>query len=233
MPLYRGPRRLILVRKPSLALPVVSFASVIAATNSGSTFTTAVADIGNPAYIATRRVIVAVVGGGNATIVQAGSTINSVAVDSAVTVGTNGSLAGMWIMSAVVPSGTTSITITAQMSGSIFGASSFYIYNVDNTLLNSITPVTGFTTTASTTTGTATANSLSGGFILAGLAAAGGATTGVSITASTETYVTDAINNNSRNSCAHSNGVGTNTPSSVTWSWTSANIAGVGIAAFR
>lgn len=213
--------------------PVVSFVAAVSATNSGSTFTTSTANIGNPAYIATRRVIVFIVGGGSGVTLVSG-VINGVAADTVTTLGTGGNLDGTWIMSAVVPSGTTSITVTSTMSGAVFGAASFCIYNVDNGLLNSPTPVAGYVENLSATTGTATANSLSGGFILSGQAGSSGIS-GSSITAASETYTLDALNVNAsgRNSCAHVNGVAANTPSSVTWSWTTATNNGTSIAAFR
>lgn len=221
----------------SASPPVVSFVAATLGSTASATVTVASANIGNPAYISTRRVIVFIVGGSHAnTLVQGSCLINGVTPDTvSPAIGAAGTgVDGVWTMSAVVPTGTTGVSVSAVFSGNMFGNIVFAIYNVDNTLLNSPIPVTGYTEVASATTGTATANSLAGGFILSGETSTNGVGSGYNVSAASETYVSDAAGIAGEISVAHANAVSANSPSSVTWSWTTATAqTGIAIAAFR
>lgn len=222
----------IAARAPS-APPIVSFVSAITMTGSGtSTNTITTANIGNPAYISNRRVIVVASGGSNGVSITS-CTINAVTCDHV-----NGFTAGatsdnVWFVSAPVPTGTTGVTITFGWNFTSFVNPRLCIYNVNNTLLLSATPTTTQNITVAGTTNTNTVATTASGFILAG-GWVGGATAGPTITASTDGLATDDFINGQAYVCGSANNTATNAASSVTISWTTASInAALALAAFR
>ena len=91
--------------------------------------------IGNPAYIATRRVIVMLCGVGNAGWHCIGGSIGAGAIDQFTDNGFTAATSNIVeIMSAVVPSGTTA-TITINYSGNPSGLQRLYVYTADNSLM--------------------------------------------------------------------------------------------------
>lgn len=228
-----GTASLYAVRSP----PLVSFISnSTPSTASNPTYTTASSNIGTAS--ATRRVIVAVSGGfpspGRAIT---GFNINGVDQTDPTAVITNipgaSSTNGAFFVSAVVPTGTTGVSVSVTFTTTQFGSVGFAIYTVDNSLLTSSTPTTGFNDPGSSrTTGSVTVSATAGGFIITSMESVAG-TTGNNISASTETFTLDAAASNGANSYAHANGIATNASSSVTWSWTGSSVAGLCAGAWR
>lgn len=217
----------------SASPPAVTYVGSFAGAGSGTATITATIDIGNPSYIATRRVIAIMAGGSGATTPSSG-TINGVALDQMTALSSSCSaLNCVEFVSAQVTSGTTSVAFSLTYSGTVFTNPQVIVYTVDNSLLSSITPTTGYTENLSGTgTNTTTVNTTTkaGGFILAGVWAGGGA--GPSITASTETYTTDY--SNSAHMGAHANSITSNASNSVsTQAPPAGGNSGLGLAAWR
>lgn len=218
------------------ALPVVTYISNIATSGVGTAnFTTgAAANIGTA--VATRRVIL-VAAGGQPTRTLTACTINGVNCDASSIVNlTSGTSLDLFSSgSAVVASGTTGVTITLTFSSSVFTAPQIGIYTVNDTLLSSITPVTGYNEVTSGLTNPATVTTLVGGFVITSIYIQGaGSGSGVS---GTESYTPDAldVNINPDVSFGHANGVSANASSNITWTWigTGTDTAGVGAFAWR
>lgn len=153
----------------SAALPAPTFVAGGTLANSSGTWTSATVNIGNPAYIGTRRVIVMAASANSAgrTIVSgAGTVINTVQA----TVHMDSTRSGTeWVgcISAVVPSGTTNVTVTFTMSNTLFATALYAVYIVDESTLLSNVPTVG--TAATTAGGTSLAPTISqtiNGFVL-------------------------------------------------------------------
>ncbi len=219
------------------AAPTVTYVGSVSMSNFGSgPFSASTFDIGNPSYISTRRVIIAM-NGGSDSAVPTSATINGVSADYLSTLSNScGAYSPGCVdfVSAVVPSGTTGITVSVSVAQPINTIAVWSVYIVDNSLLSSPTsPVTSIngnnggtgvvTTTVNTTTKT-------GGFIIAGEWCGGGA--GPSITASTETYTTNY--SNSAHLSAHANSITSNASNSVSTQCPPAGgSVGLGLAAWR
>ena len=126
--------------------PVPTYIGESAATGSSTTFTASTADIGNPSYIATRRVIV-IASGSNFGQTATSATINGVSATIHLNGTTSTANTSIIVFSAVVPSGTTGVTIVLNMTGTLFGGADMHVYTVDNSLLLSTTPTTGANST--------------------------------------------------------------------------------------
>lgn len=198
--------------------PTVSFVSTYSDTGSdpqhGGTIS-----IGNPAYIATRRVILLAAYGFNLpSLPVSACTINGVACDVAtVTADSNG--VQVALLSAVVPTGTTGVSATWTFANQIFANQPFAVYTVDNSLLsNPTSPVLAHKSnaTAGITTDNTSVATLTGGFILSA-AFVGGIATPPTVTSSTagiaDDYSLNAIE------YGHANGTGASGASSATWVW--------------
>lgn len=150
----------------SAALPSPTFVAGGAFANSTGTWTSSTVNIDNPAYIATRRVIVIARAGNGSGRTVTGVLINGVTA----TVHMDSSRASTeWVgcASAVVSSGTTNVNVTFTMSGTLFDTANYAVYIVDNSTLLSTTPVVG--TAATTAGGTSLAPTVSqtiNGFVL-------------------------------------------------------------------
>lgn len=157
--------------------PVPSYVATATGSHTGSV-QSATMSIGNPAYIATRRVMLVVTGacGGNSIVSGSGTTINGVnaTIDVQIEAGSGGG-ACCAELSAVVTSGTTSVPIQVTYSGTT-GDAAFGTFTVDNSTLQSTTPSVG---SASNGTGASpiTSSSFTGtssGFMVGGLTFIGG-----------------------------------------------------------
>lgn len=220
------------------ANPTVTYVGSVTMANFGSgPFSDSTFDIGNPSYISTRRVIV-VMDGGADSAVPTSATINGVSADVLTTLSNScGSFSPGCVdfISAVVPTGTTNVTISVSVAAAINTVAVWSVYIVDNSLLSAPTsPTTGINgnsggsgnvTTTINTTGKA------GGFIIAGEWCGGGA--GPAITGTpTETYTTDY--SNSAHFSAHANGITANASNSLSTQCPPAGgSVGLGMAAWR
>ena len=147
--------------------PTLSAVSNFVLGGSGSTRTSATVNIGNPAYIATRRVILACSTNAMANGPISSGTINGITANIDLDYEPANADA-VHIFSAVVTSGTTNVTVTLNFPGTQFSNDACEVYNVDNSLLNSTTANTGTGTSASTTSlATSSISTSAGGFIVA------------------------------------------------------------------
>jgi hypothetical protein len=214
------------------APPTVSYVGSFAGSSTTNTVTATV-DIGNPSYIATRRVIIAVLGGSSATTPVSG-TINGQAFDQLTALSSScTNINCVEFVSAPVSSGTTSVAFSLTYSATLFTSPRVLTFTVDDSLLSSKFPVASFVQNSGTSglvTTTVNTTTKVGGFIVAGNWCGGGA--GPSITASTETYTTDY--SSSAYLGAHVNGISSNASSSVSTQCPPAGgAAGLGLAAWR
>jgi len=151
---------------------------------SGGSYSATGVSIGNPSYIATRRVIV-FMGGLNDVSLTSG-TINGVTATIHIAGVTAGSSSWMAAMSAVVTSGT-SVTISLTTSVGA-GQPTLFVYTIDNSLLASTTPQVGTNNTSTGTSLSATYSQTTGG-CLTGFAAS--QTPAPSLAFSSPAYTTD------------------------------------------
>ena len=160
---------------------------------TGNSFVIAGVPIGNPAYIATRRVIVVLEGTGSAGWHCLGGTMGSATIDQFTD---NGYTAVgsdvVEIMSAVVTSGTT-VTVTVNYSGTPGFVQRMFVYICDNSRMTApSSPVTAKDEkTDGTDINSVTFNTtgMANGFIVCGIWAGGGA--GPTITSSTDPSTQD------------------------------------------
>jgi hypothetical protein len=134
----------------------------------------------------------------------------------------NGQISYGWID---VPTGTTAtIGWTGGGTAGDEPSADLYVYTVDKTTLNDANPVIStpsIGTAASDTTATNTVNTQANGFIIASLSLGlTDSTSGPSITSSTETYTTSGTPTSKTMSSYKASGAAANTPTSVTWGWT-------------
>ena len=161
--------------------------------STGNSFVIASVPIGNPAYIATRRVIVVLEGVSSNGWHCLGGSIGAATIDQFTD---NGYTAAgsdiVEIMSAVVTSGTTA-TVTVNYSGNPVGLQRLYVYICDNSRMTAPTsPVTmkdEKTDGSDVNSITFNTSALANGFIICGVWAGGGA--GPTITSSTDPSTTD------------------------------------------
>lgn len=212
------------------AAPTVSF---VAGTNSNSgsgtaTRTYASVNIGNPAYIATRRVI-AIVGGGTTGRTLSSCTINAVACDTVTTLTDASNSMSMYVGSAVVTSGTTGVTVAMTYSSTEFNNNGLITYNVDNSLLSSPTPVTANVSNTSVTSATEAVAVLSGGFIILAQMRSGG--TAATITSSDAGITSDQTSFNMIT--GHVSNVAASAASNAAVGWTTAANSNLALLAYR
>jgi hypothetical protein len=128
-----------------------------------------------------------------------------------------------------IAAGTTAtVVITGGSTTGDENTDEFYIYTVDKSTLIAGSPTyagNAISSGAPTTSNTVTANTSAGAFIITALVLPGfSGATGISITSSTETYGTvDGVSTGSQSiSSAYSkkSGAAANTPTSVTYGWT-------------
>lgn len=209
--------------------PVLTFVSSVVLSPSGSTLTTASANLGTTSGFTTRRIIATV----SAVDSFGGTTMNSATINGVsatihdqVELG-SGPFAA--ILSADVPTGTTGVTITMTFSGSVFGGGATAIYSVDDALLVSTTPSTGKNTASAVTTVSTTAITQSvGGFVVttAGLNIT---PTGFAVTGQT----TDAFGGANRNINTHLAPIASGGSLAVVSTWTNASNIAIVAAAWR
>jgi len=141
------------------------------------------------------------------------------------------------VISAVVPSGTTGVSVSFTDSAANFGTPHLVVYTVDNSLLSSPTsPVTNWCNDSSGghTLFSCTVNTLSGGILYA--TNFWGGTAGTTLTASTAGLATDYSSPSTAQAFGSASGTGTVTGSSVTFgaAFTSlANDLAIGLIAWR
>lgn len=149
---------------PAAAQSALGLTFVAAATGpSGSgtaTRTWAAAAIGNPSFLATRRVIIGFANASSGLTVSS-CTIATIACDRIDNVGTGSSLIAF--ASAVVPTGTTG-DIAITFSGTDTAASKIVVYLTDNSLLYSTSPVVSAPLSVANTTATPGGHHLVNGF---------------------------------------------------------------------
>lgn len=212
--------RIILSKRPALLLapPTATFVEAGTLTGSGSTYTKTGASFG--AAFANRRVIVLCGASAPNSRVFSSSTLGGLTAALAAEAHTAGSSLAM-IVSAVVPTGTTG-DISITMSNTVFSDIAYAVYTLDDSLLNSTTPVTSTGNTAGATSMASGAFAASaGGVILS----AAGFTNGSSKTPASVTddkSDTITIGNSSGDLiAAAANGiVGGNTTLTTTWTGT-------------
>jgi hypothetical protein len=205
---------------PVLSGPTVTYIGHVVPIGVGSTTLTATAaPIGNPTYLATRRVLVVQNGGAGGGCFITGGSIGGVALDQYTG---EGNIAtqndAVDVFSAVVPTGTTA-TIVVNFNATLFGSPHFMVFNADNSLMSAVdnignNPKLGQQENGSGTglnTATVNTTTKAGGFILAGAWVGGGA--GPSITSSTETYTIDY--SSSANMVCHANAITSNAANSL------------------
>ena len=168
-------------------------ANVVNVGNTGNSLVMPNINIGNPAYIATRRVFVVLTGAGSSGWNLIGGSIGSGTIDQF----TNNSATAassdvVEIVSALVTTGTT-VTVTLNFSGNPGAGQVITVYHADQSLMTAPTaPITAMhqdntgndinTVTFNTTTKV-------NGFIICGVWAGGG--NGPNITSSTDPFTTD------------------------------------------
>lgn len=216
------------------ALPILTFVSSSATTGSGgTTFTTTTADIGNPAYIGTRRVLI-MISGGQLGRTLSSCTVNGVSCDASSIADMNcGSSNDMvHTASALVPSGTTGVTITLVFSNTVFVNPRIGIYNVDNSLLNSFVPVTHCDTAAGATSLSGAVATLAGGVIASAIYTTNNANA-PSITSSDAGLIVDFASAAVASAFGHANGTPASAASNTTWGWLGSSSATMGSVALR
>lgn len=230
--------RRVLLSAPAVsaaAPPTFTFVSTVIPTGSGTaTISTASADIGTAS--ASRRVYVILaggLGGGGRTIVNGSSTINGVTVDFSGNSATLSDNDSFWWASAVVPTGTTGVTVSLGFGGTFFGGPVMGIYTVDDGTLLSKTPTLGSTdVSVAALTGSAAVATLASGSIISSIYTSSG-TGAETISASDAGLSTDAANINNSAGFGHANATPASASSNVTWTWTTSSKAGICNFAFR
>jgi hypothetical protein len=213
--------------------PTFTFVSTVVPTGAGtSTISTAAANIGTAD--ANRRVYIIMAGGlGSRTLTNGSSTINGVTVtEGGKSTQLNNNNSFYWA-SAVVPSGTTGVTVSLVFSAAQFGAPVFGIYTVDNTTLISPTPTLGVgDISAGATTGSAVVATTASGSIISAITTSSG-TSAQTISTSDASLSVDASNINAVAGFGHANATPASASSNVTWTWTTSSTAGICNFAFR
>ena len=175
--------------------------------STGNSFVISGVPIGNPTYIATRRVIVVLEGVSSNGWHCLGGSIGASTIDQFTDNGyTSAGSDVVEILSAVVTSGTTA-TVTVNFGGNPVGLQRIYVYTADNSrMIDPTHPVTARDeNTSGTDVNSVTFNTsaLANGFIICGIWAGGGS--GPTITSSTDAFTTDV--STSAYMAAHANGI--------------------------
>lgn len=168
----------------STGTPTLTFVGVYGSPTGSATDTRGwTVDIGNPAYIGTRRVIAIMLG------CSSGRNLNSALING-VTAGPlttvddpSGNGLGCQIASAVVTAGTTSVPVSFTLDSADFAAQYLAIFIVDDTLLSSPTPTTTFNNAAaaSVTSNAASRAVLAGGSLILANIRSGGSSPTLSV----------------------------------------------------
>lgn len=202
---------------------------------SDPTYTWTGVDIGNPAWIATRRVI-AVIMTQNQYQPLTGVTVNgvfSLTIHGSAWANSTGSDPGVAIASGLVTSGTSSVNVTATYGGTAFTSPVVVIYIVDDSQLVSGTPSIGSNTSVpSVLTLTGSFTEAVGGF---DIAASQLETVGItSHTISTSGYTDDAGGGTSRFLVSSKASLASSGSATATSSWgTTSSAAAILAASWR
>lgn len=209
----------------SRPLPAPVFVGNGPLSNSSGTWTSSTVNIG--AAYSTRRVIVMAVSGLSSGRTITSGSINGVAATTCLD-STRSTQEWAGCITAVVPTGTTNVTVTFTMSNTLFGPAQYAVYTVDDSSLLSSTPQTGTAGTASGTSVAPTVSQTAGGFVLGGTAWGNGSAKSGSISG----YTIDAPNGNTFLffSLIPSPSTGTAT---ATTTWTGSFSANSGVTAWR
>ena len=209
--------------------PTVTTQAIFVAASGGgsSTYTWSSVSIGTA--FSTRRVIGITGSSSGATFVSC--TIGGINCDVSQINGTDGTQEVIYIISAVVPTGTTANFVINWSSGQ-FGGGRLFVYTCDNSLLGSATPITGYNTQASATSATATTTTLSNGFVIVYMNGIGGTSTAPSVSASSET-ITQDFSYSGASYAGNANGVTASGSNSATLTWTGSTQSNMILAAWR